>query len=85
MTPGWLVFPNDEPTPHLVRPRLGVTEDTLLPLQQLDPTRTDPDGTPMTFIGQFAAGEISNVLPSFTYWLYRSPGTRTFAQIEEHD
>jgi hypothetical protein len=39
----------------------------------------------MTFIGQFAVGEISNLMPSFTYWLYRSPRTQTFAQIDEHD
>jgi hypothetical protein len=29
------------------------------------PTLADPDGTPMTFIGQFAAGEVSNLMPSF--------------------
>jgi hypothetical protein len=39
----------------------------------------------MTFIGQFAADETSNFMPSFTYWLYWSPRTRTFAQIDEHD
>lgn len=194
MTPGWLVSPSAEPSPHIVRPSLGVTEDTLLPLLQLDltqinhghtdwpdhavllgyhaytyeaadgnpwptfwrngagdldhniprsfffedpllrdgdreqvvpgaaaitpvddadeelwnsqirfgpcygllraapiwlpsdmPTPADTDGTPMTFVGQFAAGEISNLMPSFTYWLYWSPRTRTFAQIDEHD
>jgi hypothetical protein len=38
-----------------------------------------------TFIGQFAAGEISNLMPPFTYWLYWSPRTKKFAQIVEHD
>ena len=39
----------------------------------------------MTFIGQFAVGVISKLMPSFTYWLYWSPRTRTFAQIDERD
>jgi hypothetical protein len=46
---------------------------------------SDPDGTPMTFIGQFAAGEISNLMPPFTYWLYWSPWNKKFAQIDDHD
>ena len=50
-----------------MRPGLGVTEDTLLPWLQLDPSPTDPDGKPMTFIGQFAAGEIGNFILPFTY------------------
>jgi hypothetical protein len=39
----------------------------------------------MAAIGQFAAVEISNLMPSFTYWLYWSPLTTKFAQIDEHD
>jgi hypothetical protein len=36
MTAGWLVSPSEDPTAHIVRPGLGLTEDTLLPLLQLD-------------------------------------------------
>ena len=39
----------------------------------------------MIFVGQFAAGEISNLMASFTCWLYWSPWTNKFAQIDEHD
>jgi hypothetical protein len=38
----------------------------------------------MTFIGQFAAGEISNLMPSFTFWLYWSPRAKRSAQVDEH-
>jgi hypothetical protein len=33
----------------------------------------------MVSIGQFAAGEIGNLMPSFTFWLYWSPRTKRFA------
>jgi len=35
--------------------------------------------------GWFAAGEISNLMPSFTSWLYWSSRAKKFAQIDERD
>jgi hypothetical protein len=39
----------------------------------------------MTFIGQFAAGEISNLMPPFTYLAVLVTRNKKFAQIVEHD
>jgi hypothetical protein len=39
----------------------------------------------MASIGQFAAVELSYLVPSCTYWLYWSPQTEKFAQFDEHD
>jgi hypothetical protein len=39
----------------------------------------------MTFVGQFAAGEISNLTPSFTYWPFWSPQIKSSPQIDEQD
>lgn len=66
-------------------PNHGLLLDEPLWLPSDMPVPTDPDGTPMVFVGQFAAGEISPVMPSFVYWLYWSPARRVFAQLDEHD
>lgn len=66
-------------------PNYGILLEKPLWLPSDMPRPTDPDGTPMVFLGQFAAGEISVVMPSFTYWLYWSPARRVFAQLDEHD
>lgn len=48
-------------------------------------TPQDTAGKPMIYLGQFNAVGLTTYVPMFVYWLYWSPTTRTFTQIDDHD
>lgn len=46
---------------------------------------TAADGTPLQFVGQFKAGNITAYGPAAVYWLFWSPSAAAFVQVDASD